>query len=72
MFDWWVVQKRTIYLGIALLVVLMLGGAAALYVWKFGNPLKNVGTKVNSRFRRPIHFFRRRCTSDPRGHAANH
>jgi hypothetical protein len=48
MFDWWVVQKRTIYLGIALLVVLMLGGAAALYVWKFGNPLKNVGTKVNA------------------------
>ncbi len=48
MFDWWVVQKRTIYLGVALLVVLMLSGAAALYVWKFGNPLKNVGTQVNS------------------------
>ena len=48
MFDWWVVQKRTIYLGIALLVVLMLSGGAALYVWKFGNPLKNVGTKLNT------------------------
>ncbi len=48
MFDWWVVQKRTIYLGVALLVVLMLSGAAALYVWKFGNPLKNVGTHVNT------------------------
>ncbi|MGI8919667.1 MAG: FecR domain-containing protein [Pyrinomonadaceae bacterium] len=48
MFDWWVVQKRTIYLGVALLVVLMLSGAAALYVWKFGNPLKNVGTQVNN------------------------
>jgi hypothetical protein len=48
MFDWWVVQKRTIYLGVALLVVLMLSGAAALYVWKFGNPLKNVGTQVSS------------------------
>ena len=48
MFDWWVVQKRTIYLGIALLVMLMLGGGAALYVWKFGNPLKNVGTKLNT------------------------
>lgn len=48
MFDWWVVQKRTIYLGVALLVVLMLSGAAALYVWKFGNPLKNVGTRVSS------------------------
>jgi hypothetical protein len=48
MFDWWVVQKRTIYLGVALLVLLLLGGAAALYVWKFGNPLKNVGTHVSS------------------------
>ena len=48
MFDWWVVQKRTIYRGVALLVVLMLGGAAGLYVWKFGNPLKNVGTHVSS------------------------
>jgi len=48
MFDWWVVQKRTIYLGVALLVMLLLGGAAALYVWKFGNPLKNVGTHVSS------------------------
>ena len=48
MFDWWVVQKRTIYLGVALLIVLMLGCAAALYVWKFGNPLKNVGTRVNN------------------------
>ena len=48
MFDWWVVQKRTIYLGITLLMVLMLSGAAALYVWKFGNPLRNVGTNVNN------------------------
>ena len=48
MFDWWVVQKRTIYLGIALLIVFLLSGGAALYVWKFGNPLKNVGTQVNN------------------------
>ncbi|MFZ0061948.1 MAG: FecR domain-containing protein [Pyrinomonadaceae bacterium] len=48
MFDWWVVQKRTIYLGITLFIVLMLSGAAALYVWKFGNPFKNVGTHVNN------------------------
>lgn len=48
MFDWWVVQKRTIYLGITLLIVMMLSGAAALYVWKFGNPFKNVGTHVNN------------------------
>lgn len=48
MFDWWVVQKRSIYLGIALLIVLMLSGAAALYVWKFGNPLRNVGAQLNN------------------------
>jgi hypothetical protein len=42
------VQKRTIYLGIAVLIVLLLSGGAALYVWKFGNPLKNVGTQVNN------------------------
>ncbi len=48
MFDWWVVQKRSIYLGIALLILLILSGVAALYVWKFGNPLRNVGTQFNT------------------------
>jgi hypothetical protein len=43
-FDWWVVQKRVIYLLITLLVVSGLAGGAVLYVWKYGNPLKNVGT----------------------------
>jgi hypothetical protein len=42
-FDWWVVQKRIVYLGFALLILCGLAGASALYVWKFGNPLKNVG-----------------------------
>jgi len=42
-FDWWVIQKRVIYLGIVLLVLCGLAGGSALYVWKFGNPLKNVG-----------------------------
>lgn len=48
MFDWWVVQKRTIYFGITLLILLLLSGAAALYVWKFGNPLRNVGTNLQT------------------------
>jgi len=47
-FDWWVIQKRTIYLGIALLVLCVLGGIASLYVWKFGNPFRNVGTSVKT------------------------
>jgi hypothetical protein len=48
MFDWWVVSKRSIYLGIALIIALILASGAALYVWKFGNPLKNVGTELRS------------------------
>src|SRR5438034_614021 len=43
-FDWWAVQKRIVYLIIAVLVLCGLAGGAALYVWKYGNPLKNVGT----------------------------
>lgn len=43
-FDWWVVQKRVIYLGMALLFLCGLAGGSALYVWKYGNPLRNVGT----------------------------
>lgn len=45
-FDWWVVQKRFVYLAILFVVLSALGGGAALYVWKFGNPLAKVGTKV--------------------------
>src|SRR2546428_2001196 len=45
-FDWWVIQKRIVYLMIVVLVLCGLAGGAALYVWKYGNPLKNVGTKT--------------------------
>src|SRR6266404_1974914 len=43
-FDWWIIQKRFIYLMIAFLVLCGVAAGAALYVWKYGNPLKNVGT----------------------------
>jgi FecR protein/Fibronectin type III domain len=46
-FDWWVVEKRAIYLMITGFVLFLLVIGAALYVWKYGNPLKNVG--VNSK-----------------------
>lgn len=42
-FDWWVIQKRAVYIMFALLVLCGLAAGAALYVWKYGNPLKNVG-----------------------------
>jgi hypothetical protein len=47
-FDWWVVQKRSLYLIIAFLILCALGGGASLYVWKYGNPLKNVGTGMKA------------------------
>jgi FecR protein len=42
-FDWWIVQKRTIYSIIFFLSLVAIVAAAALYVWKYGNPLRNVG-----------------------------
>lgn len=40
--DWWVVQKRAIYVAGLVLVLCLIAGSAALYVWKYGNPLRNV------------------------------
>jgi hypothetical protein len=45
-FDWWVIQKRVVYLIVAFLVLCGMAAGGALYVWKYGNPLKNVGTGV--------------------------
>lgn len=45
-FDWWVVQKRVVYLLLAIIILCGLAVGGALYVWKYGNPLKNVGTGV--------------------------
>lgn len=41
-FDWWIIQKRFVYLMIALFVVSVIAGGGTLYVWKYGNPLKHV------------------------------
>ncbi|MGZ8843365.1 MAG: FecR domain-containing protein [Pyrinomonadaceae bacterium] len=43
--DWWVIQKRAVYLGGLALIVCLLGAGTALYVWKYGNPLKSVALK---------------------------
>jgi hypothetical protein len=45
-FDWWVVQKRVIYLLITLGVVCILAAGGTLYVWKYGNPLRNIDTSL--------------------------
>jgi hypothetical protein len=45
-FDWWVVQKRIVYLIVAFVILLGLAAGGALYVWKYGNPLRNAGIGV--------------------------
>src|ERR1043165_1949964 len=46
-FDWWIIQKRFVYLVIAILLLCSVAAGAALYVWKYGNPFKNVA-ELNS------------------------
>jgi FecR protein len=47
-FEWWVIQKRMIYLLVAILIMCGLAAGAALYVWKYGNPLKDIGTTLKT------------------------
>ena len=41
-FDWWIIQKRLVYLVIAIFLLCASAAGAAVYVWKYGNPFKNV------------------------------
>jgi hypothetical protein len=47
--EWWIISKRMIYLLIAFLILCGLAGGAGLYVWKYGNPLKDIGTNTKPR-----------------------
>jgi hypothetical protein len=40
--DWWIIQKRAVYTAASILVLCVMAAGAAVYVWKYGNPLKNV------------------------------
>src|ERR1044071_7179654 len=40
--DWWVVQKRFIYIAIILACLAVVGGCVGLYVYLYGNPFKGV------------------------------
>ena len=44
-FDWWIVQKRAVHVTVVLLAMGVTASAVALYVWKFGNPLKRVAMR---------------------------
>lgn len=43
--DWWVIQKRAVYLSALALILCAICAGAALYVWKYGNPFKSVANK---------------------------
>jgi hypothetical protein len=40
--DWWIIQKRAVYIAVLILVLCVIAAGAGLYVWKYGNPLRNV------------------------------
>lgn len=46
-YDWWIIQKRFVYLIILLFVLCGLAAGAAVYVWKYGNPFKNIAEVRN-------------------------
>lgn len=41
-YDWWIIQKRLVYLVIAIFMLCGLAAGAAVYVYKYGNPFRNV------------------------------
>ncbi|HVF68886.1 MAG TPA: hypothetical protein VM914_14545 [Pyrinomonadaceae bacterium] len=52
--DWWIVQKRFIYLAIIIACLAVVAGCAGLYVYLYGNPFKGaadqIGTTAGARF----------------------
>ena len=47
-FEWWVIQKRAVYVTAIVLGLSAIVGGASLYVWKYGNPLKSIAARVDS------------------------
>lgn len=47
-FDWWIVQKRGVYLTAFVILLCALLASGALYVWKYGNPFRNVAMKADA------------------------
>ena len=55
-YDWWIIQKRFVYLIIAIFILCGVAAGAALYVWKYGNPFKNIAEIKQSAGARFISF----------------
>ncbi len=47
-FEWWVIQKRAVYVTAIVLGLSAIVGGASLYVWKYGNPLKGIAARADS------------------------
>src|SRR6267378_4998078 len=45
--EWWVIQKRAIYIAVLLGISCVLVAGGWLYVWKYGNPLRNVAIRTD-------------------------
>jgi hypothetical protein len=45
--EWWVIQKRAIYIAVLAGISCVLVAGGWLYVWKYGNPLKNVAIRTD-------------------------
>src|SRR5436305_4440585 len=46
-FEWWVVQKRAVYVTAMVLGLSAIVAGASLYVWKYGNPLKSIAARTD-------------------------
>jgi len=46
--DWWVIQKRAVYIGVLLVALCAMAAGGALYVWKYGNPFKHIADKTEN------------------------
>jgi hypothetical protein len=55
-FDWWIIQKRFLYLVIAIFFVIVMGIAAAVYVKIYGNPFKSFAELKNPSGARFVSF----------------
>jgi FecR protein len=42
-FDWWIIQKRLIYIIIGVLALSGVAGGTGIYIWKYGSPFKGIG-----------------------------
>lgn len=55
-FDWWIIQKRFLYLVIAIFFVIVMGIGAAVYVKIYGNPFKSFAEIKNPSGARFVSF----------------